>query len=109
MASRATLSQWLIVWQTLKTCYDPEIPVDIVQLGLIHVFDVLPMDDAPFRVNIRMRLTAPGFGRGERMAHEVCDGVLALPPVGEASADIVFDPPWDRSTMSEGAMPAVGL
>lgn len=97
------------VWQTLKTCYDPEIPVDIVELGLVYVCDVLPMDDGRFRVTIQMTLTAPGCGMGESIADEVCDKVLALPLVGEANVDIVFDPPWDRSMMSEGAMLTLGL
>ena len=98
-----------LVWQTLKTCYDPEIPVDIVELGLVYVCDVLPMDGGQFRVTIQMTLTAPGCGMGESIADEVCDKVLALPQVGEAHVDIVFDPPWDRSMMSEGAMLTLGL
>ena len=69
------------VWQVLRTCYDPEIPVDIVELGLVYVCDVLPMDDGRFRVAIQMTLTAPGCGMGESIADEVCDKVLALPQV----------------------------
>ena len=98
-----------LVWQMLRTCYDPEIPIDIVELGLVYVCDVLPMDDGRFRVTIQMTLTAPGCGMGESIADEVCDKVLALPLVGEAHVDIVFDPPWDRSMMSEGAMLTLGL
>jgi probable FeS assembly SUF system protein SufT len=101
-----------LVWQTLKTCYDPEIPVDIVELGLVYVCDVLPMEDkhdGQFRVSIKMTLTAPGCGMGEVIADEVCDKVLALPRVGEATVDIVFDPPWDRSMMSEAALLTLGL
>jgi probable FeS assembly SUF system protein SufT len=98
-----------LVWQTLKTCYDPEIPVDIVELGLVYVCDVLPMDDGQFRVSIKMTLTAPGCGMGEVIADEVCDKVLALPHVREATVDIVFDPPWERSMMSEAAMLTLGL
>ena len=97
------------VWQTLKTCYDPEIPVDIVELGLVYVCDVLPMDDGQFKVSIKMTLTAPGCGMGEVIADEVCDKVLALPRVGEATVDIVFDPPWTRSMMSEAAQLTLGL
>ena len=98
-----------LVWQTLKTCYDPEIPVDIVELGLIYVCDVIPTEDGQANVSIKMTLTAPGCGMGESIADEVCDKVLALPQVGEATVDIVFDPPWDRSMMSEGAMLTLGL
>ncbi len=98
-----------LVWQTLKSCYDPEIPVDIVELGLVYVCDLRPMDDGRFRVHIQMTLTAPGCGMGESIAEEVCDKVLALPQVGEAHVDIVFDPPWDRSMMSEAALLTLGL
>lgn len=98
-----------LVWETLKTCYDPEIPVDIVELGLVYTCDVLPMDGGRFRVSITMTLTAPGCGMGEAIADEVCDKLLALPLVGEAHVDIVFDPPWDRSMMSEAAKLTLGL
>jgi probable FeS assembly SUF system protein SufT len=98
-----------LVWQTLKTCYDPEIPVDIVELGLVYACELEPMGDGQFKVTIQMTLTAPGCGMGEVIANEVCDKVLALPRVGEATVDMVFDPPWDRSRMSEAALLALGL
>jgi probable FeS assembly SUF system protein SufT len=98
-----------LVWQVLRTCYDPEIPVDIVELGLVYGVDVSPMDGGRQRVRIRMTLTAPGCGMGEVLADEICDKVLALPHVGEATVDLVFDPPWDRSRMSEAAQLALGL
>ncbi|MEO7853572.1 MAG: putative Fe-S cluster assembly protein SufT, partial [Rubrivivax sp.] len=98
-----------IVWQTLKTCYDPEIPVDIVELGLVYVCDLLPEGDGRFRVSIKMTLTAPGCGMGATLAEEVADKVLALPHVAEVTVDMVFDPPWDRSRMSEAAQLALGL
>ncbi len=100
------------VWQTLKTCYDPEIPVDIVELGLVYVCDVQPIgdgDQGPFRITIEMTVTAPGCGMGEVIADEVCDKLLLLPKVGEATVNIVFDPPWDRSMMSEAAQLSLGL
>jgi probable FeS assembly SUF system protein SufT len=99
-----------LVWRALRTCYDPEIPVDIVELGLVYGCDVLPMEDGRRRrVAVRMTLTAPGCGMGEVIAEEVCDKVLALPHVGEATVELVFDPPWDRSRMSEAAQLALGL
>lgn len=98
-----------LVWQTLKTCYDPEIPVDIVELGLVYACDMEPMNDERFKVKIQMTLTAPGCGMGEALANEVCDKLLALPRVGEATVDVVFDPPWDRSRMSEAAQLTLGL
>ena len=98
-----------LVWQTLKTCYDPEIPVDIVELGLVYVCDVLPINDEEVRVSIKMTLTAPGCGMGEILAQEVADKVMALPRVAEVNVDFVFDPPWDRSRMSEAAQLTLGL
>jgi probable FeS assembly SUF system protein SufT len=98
-----------LVWQVLRTCYDPEIPVDIVELGLVYGVDVDPSDDGKLRVRVRMTLTAPGCGMGEVIANEVCDKVLALPHVGEATVDLVFDPPWDRSRISEAAQLTLGL
>jgi probable FeS assembly SUF system protein SufT len=97
------------VWRTLATCYDPEIPVDIVELGLVYTCELTPMDDGRTRVKIEMTLTAPGCGMGEVLAQEVADKVLALDGVGEVSVDMVFDPPWDRSRMSEAAQLALGL
>ena len=98
------------VWQTLKTCYDPEIPVDIVELGLIYACDVLPMDDSDdFRVSIEMTLTAPGCGMGDLLVEEIHEKLLAWPRVAQVDLGFVSDPPWDRSRMSEAAMLSLGL
>lgn len=98
-----------LVWQNLKTCYDPEIPVDIVELGLVYACDLQPMEGGQYCVSVQMTLTAPGCGMGEVIADEVCDKLLALPRVGEANVEIVFDPPWDRSMMSDAALLTLGL
>ena len=98
-----------IVWQILKTCYDPEIPVDIVELGLIYVCDVLPVEEGQFRVSIKMTLTAPGCGMGEILVDEITDKVRALPHVSDVDVEMVFDPPWNLACMSEGAQLALGL
>lgn len=97
------------VRQVLKTCYDPEIPVDIVELGLIYGCDFTPMENGRTRVAIQLTLTAPGCGMGDALGHEVAEKVLALDGVGEVTVDLVFDPPWDRSRMSEAAQLALGL
>ena len=97
------------IWRTLATCYDPEIPVDIVELGLVYSCELTPMDDGRSQVDIQMTLTAPGCGMGEALANEVADKVLALKGVGEVKVDMVFDPPWDRSRMSEAAQLALGM
>lgn len=99
-----------LIWQTLRTCYDPEIPVNIVDLGLVYRLDFEPHEEpGNVRVVIDMTLTAPGCGMGESIATEVCDKVLALPRVGDITVNLVFDPPWDRSMMSEEAQLALGL
>lgn len=97
------------IWRTLGTCYDPEIPVDIVELGLVYSCELTPMEDGRSLVEIQMTLTAPGCGMGEALANEVADKVLALKGVGEVKVDMVFDPPWDRSRMSEAAQLALGM
>ena len=97
------------VWEVLKTCYDPEIPVDIVELGLIYLCELTPLDDGRSRVHIRLTLTAPGCGMGDLLAEEVADKVLGLDGVGEVQVEQVFDPPWDRSRMSEAALLSLGL
>jgi len=100
-----------LIWEQLRTCYDPEIPVNIVDLGLVYrcALEPLPGDADKVHVLLDMTLTAPGCGMGEAIADEVCDKVLALPRVGEITVNLVFDPPWDRSRMSEAAQLALGL
>ncbi len=98
-----------LVWQTLKTCYDPEIPLDIVELGLVYVCDVLPIDEERFRVSIKMTLTAPGCGMGQTIVDDVYAKLLALPRVAEVDVELVFDPPWDRFRLSEAAKLTLGL
>lgn len=97
------------IWQTLRTCYDPEVPIDIVELGLIYGVDLLPMDDGQFKVTVRMTLTAPGCGMSDVITDDVCNKVLALPRVGETTVQLVFDPPWLRTMMSDAAALALGL
>ncbi|MDE1949854.1 MAG: putative Fe-S cluster assembly protein SufT [Burkholderiales bacterium] len=98
-----------LVWEVLRSCYDPEIPVNIVELGLVYGCDIEPLGDGKVRVSIRMTLTAPGCGMGEVLADDICSKLLALPHVGDAAVEMVFDPPWDRSRMSEAALLTLGL
>lgn len=98
-----------LVWETLKTCYDPEIPIDIVELGLVYRCDLEPQEDGRFKVEIDMTLTAPGCGMGEVIANEVADKVLALPAIAQVDVQMVFDPPWDRYRLSEVARLALGM
>lgn len=98
-----------LVWQTLRTCYDPEIPVDIVELGLIYLCELQPMDNGEIRITVEMTLTAPGCGMGEVLVDEIHEKLMALPRIGEVNVSLVFDPPWDRSRMSEAALLTLGL
>lgn len=99
-----------LAWEVLRTCYDPEIPVNIVELGLIYRCDVVPLPGSDMlRVEVDMTLTAPGCGMGDVIADDARDKLMALPHVGEVDVQIVFDPPWDRSRVSEGAMLTLGL
>lgn len=97
------------VWRVLRNCYDPEIPVNIVDLGLVYGCELSPLADGRQKVEVRMTLTAPGCGMGELIAEDVCDRLLELPQVGEATVSMVFDPPWDRSRISEAAQLELGL
>ena len=98
-----------LVWQTLKTCYDPEIPVDIVELGLIYGCDITPVDAEQVRVVIRLTLTAPGCGMGETLVSDVRSKVELIPTISEADVELVFDPPWNQNMMSEAAKLETGM
>ena len=93
----------------LKTVYDPEIPVDIVELGLIYGTEVLDLPRGGKRVTVTMTMTAPGCGMGDLIREEVLGKLRALPGVSEARVEIVLDPPWDPSRMSEAARLATGI
>ncbi len=92
------------VYEALHACYDPEIPVNIVDLGLIY--DVEINED---KVNVKMTLTAPGCGMGEMIASDARQKILELPGVSEAKVDLVWDPPWDPSKISEEAKAKLGI
>ena len=94
------------VWQALKTVYDPEIPVDIVNLGL--VYDVT-VDQATHSVHINMTLTAPGCGMGPVLVGDVEYRVAMVPNVSAINVDLIFDPPWSRDRLSDEAQLATGL
>ncbi len=97
------------VWAQLRRCYDPEIPVNIVDLGLIYdcTIDEQPADGA--RVQVKMTLTAPGCGMGPVLADDVKRRVESLAAVAETEVEIVFDPPWGPNMMTEAAKLELGL
>src|SRR5262245_53004727 len=84
------------IWEVLKTCYDPEIPVNIVDLGLVYDLQVEPLTSGRSKVAVKMTLTAPGCGMGTVIAGDAQQKLLDLPGVEEASVEIVWDPPWHQ-------------
>lgn len=98
-----------IVWQQLRTCYDPEIPIDIVELGLVYECDVLPLGDGDRSVRVRMTLTAPGCGMGDVLVADVRHKLERIPTIATTDVDLVFDPPWNQSMMSEAARLQTGM
>jgi probable FeS assembly SUF system protein SufT len=98
-----------LVWDQLRTCYDPEIPINIVDLGLVYECDVKPNEDGSRTVEVKMTLTAPGCGMGEILVDDAKDKIERIPTVREARVELVFDPPWNQSMMSEVARLQTGM
>jgi probable FeS assembly SUF system protein SufT len=97
------------VWEVLKTIYDPEIPVNIVELGLVYHCGLKPLEQSDFEVHIIMTLTAPGCGMGPVLQLDAEAAVKALPGVHSVRVEVVFDPPWSRDRMSEAALLQLGM
>ena len=97
------------IWEQLRTCYDPEIPINVADLGLIYSCDIKANDDGTRSVHMEMTLTAPGCGMGEILVQDVKEKVELIPTVKEAIVELVFDPPWNQSMMSEAARLQTGL
>lgn len=98
-----------LIWDQLKTVFDPEIPVNIVDLGLIYGFDTNKDDAGERLITVHMTLTAPGCGMGEILVEDVHDKVSIIPTVKSAEVDLTFDPPWSREMMSENALLELGM
>ncbi len=98
-----------VIWQQLRTCFDPEIPINIVDLGLIYRCNI-KMDGSGQRVaEIEMTLTAPGCGMGDILMEDVREKIEIIPTIVHAEVGLVFDPPWNQSMMSEEARLEAGL
>jgi probable FeS assembly SUF system protein SufT len=97
------------VWSMLKTCFDPEIPVNIVDLGLVYDMGVEPIPDGGHKVFVKMTLTAPGCGMGPTIARDAQQKILALDGVQDASVEVVWDPPWHQSMISAEGRKIMGL
>ena len=97
------------IWDQLKTCYDPEIPVNIVDLGLIYDCHIEPIAANSYRVGVKMTLTAPGCGMGPVLQQDVQNKLLSLEYVDDVAVELVWDPPWNQSMLSEAAKLQLGL
>lgn len=97
------------IWMQLKTCFDPEIPVNIVDLGLIYDCQIVPLGKETYSIALTMTLTAPGCGMGPVLVNEMEEKIHAIQGVKEVKVDLVFDPPWDRDRMSDEAKLQLGL
>ena len=94
----------------MKTCYDPEIPVNVVDLGLIYDCHVTPLPTADrFKVDVKMTLTAPGCGMGPVLQQDVSNKLLSIEEVDEANVELVWDPQWNQGMMTEAAKLQLGL
>jgi probable FeS assembly SUF system protein SufT len=98
-----------LAWEQMRTCFDPEIPINIVDLGLVYECDVTPNTDGTRSVDIKMTLTAPGCGMGEVLVEDVKDKVERIPTVRIARVELTFDPPWNQTMMSEAARLQTGM
>jgi probable FeS assembly SUF system protein SufT len=97
------------VWNQLKQCYDPEIPVNIVDLGLVYDCRLIKKDDGGTRVEVKMTLTAPGCGMGPAIAHDAQSKILSIDGVDAADVQLVWDPPWNQNMISEAGRMKLGM
>ncbi|HZT56447.1 MAG TPA: putative Fe-S cluster assembly protein SufT [Burkholderiaceae bacterium] len=98
-----------LAWTQMRSCYDPEIPVNIVDLGLVYACAVTPLGDGRRKISVSMTLTAPGCGMGEVLVRDVREKLELIPTVAEADVQLVFDPPWSQSMMSDAAKLQTGM
>lgn len=98
-----------LVWEQLKTIYDPEIPINIVELGLVYACSIQRLPSGGRHVSLRMTVTAPGCGMGEILLEEARQKIAQIPTVAQVDVELVFDPPWTRDMMSEAAQLEAGL
>jgi probable FeS assembly SUF system protein SufT len=96
-------------WDAMRSCYDPEIPVNVVDLGLIYDFALSPVAENSYKADVKMTLTAPGCGMGPMLAQDVQNRLLSLEGIDEANVELVWDPPWNQAMMTEAAKLQLGL
>ncbi|MEY2537436.1 MAG: hypothetical protein QOG67_1176 [Verrucomicrobiota bacterium] len=97
------------VWEQLKQVYDPEIPVNIVDLGLVYDCQLMKKDDGGTKVEVKMTLTAPGCGMGPAIAHDAQSKILSIDGIDEADVQLVWDPPWNQNMISEAGRMKLGM
>ena len=97
------------VWNQLRQCYDPEIPVNIVDLGLVYDCRLIKKEDGGTGVEVKMTLTAPGCGMGPAIAHDAQSKILSIDGVEEADVQLVWDPPWNQNMISEAGRMKLGM
>lgn len=98
-----------LCWDQLRTCYDPEIPVNIVDLGLVYRVQLAPLPEGGNKVEVAFTLTAPGCGMGDVLREDIHQKLLTVPSIHEADVQVLFDPPWSRSMMSDAAKLQLGM
>lgn len=97
------------VWDQLRQCYDPEIPVNIVDLGLVYDCQLQKSENGGTKVEVKMTLTAPGCGMGPAIAHDAQSKIMSIEGVDEAQVDLVWDPPWNQNMISEAGRMKLGM
>jgi probable FeS assembly SUF system protein SufT len=97
------------VWDQLRQCFDPEIPVNIVDLGLVYDCQLVQKPEGGTKVEVKMTLTAPGCGMGPAIAHDAQSKILSIDGVDEAQVDLVWDPPWNQNMISEAGRMKLGM
>ena len=98
-----------LIWDTLRTCFDPEIPVNIVDLGLVYDMQLAPIASGGSRVDVKMTLTAPGCGMGPAIAGDAQVKLLNLDGIEDATVEVVWDPPWHHSMITPAGKVVLGL
>ena len=98
-----------LIWATLRTCFDPEIPVNIVDLGLVYDMQLAPIASGGSRVDVKMTLTAPGCGMGPAIAGDAQVKLLNLEGIEDATVEVVWDPPWHHSMITPAGKVVLGL
>jgi probable FeS assembly SUF system protein SufT len=98
-----------LAWDQLRTCFDPEIPVNIVDLGLVYGCTLSPRPDGGQKIDVKFTLTAPGCGMGDVLREDIKGKLLTIPDIKDADVQVVFDPPWSLQMMSEAAKLQLGM